>query len=153
MEKGRGNPSTPVKTRSRTDPINISRSLKFAYTWKTRKKIINKIAKKKRVTGYIKLIHLFRANYSADYSIERETFRLSTGNPPASIFSAKYPGRWFRWRKRKRSPDPLEKALIKDQTSLDESEEGRNGRREDILDLISSGMFVFWAGEGKRGER
>lgn len=35
----------------------------------------------------------------------------------------------FRWRKRKRSPDPLEKALIKDQTRLDESEDETEGER------------------------
>lgn len=58
----------------------------------------------------------------------------------------------FRWRKRKRSPDPLEKALIKDQTRLDESEDETEGEREDILDLILSGMFVRFPELVKRRE-
>lgn len=100
-----------------------------------------------------KLIYLFRADYSADSTpIEGRNFpKLSTTRihilENLNILVAR-----FRWRKR--SPDPLEKALIKDQTSLDESEDEKEGR-ENILDLILSEMFVRFPGEReeRRGER
>lgn len=46
----------------------------------------------------------------------------------------------------------MEKALIKDQTRLDESEDETEGEREDILDLILSGMFVRFPELVKRRE-